>query len=147
MTPNCKTFFIGLQPNSGTKSHSNCGGDLFSFFSWFSIEFGRGKNPTQIREKTFFLVLNRTRGQNPTPIGVKTFFFRLQARFWVDRASFLLQNNILGVDERIDEKMAKGQYLNCRGDAGGRVPPLRFSVPPSRFSVPPSKYRRSPIEI
>ena len=29
------------------------------------------------------------------------------------------------------------QYLNCRGDAGGRVPPLRFSVPPSRFRRPP----------
>ena len=39
------------------------------------------------------------------------------------------------------------QYLNCRGNAGGRVPPSKVSVPPSRFSVPPSRFRRPPIEI
>ena len=39
------------------------------------------------------------------------------------------------------------QYLNCRGDAEGRVPLSRVSVPPSRFSVPPSRFRRPPIEI
>ena len=34
------------------------------------------------------------------------------------------------------------QYLNCRRDAEGRVPPLRVSVPPSRFSVPPLRFKR-----
>ena len=32
--------------------------------------------------------------------------------------------------------LASNQYLNCRGDAGGRVPPSRISVPPSRFRRP-----------
>ena len=34
------------------------------------------------------------------------------------------------------------QYLNCRGAAGRRLPPSRFSIPPSRFRCPPSRFER-----
>ena len=51
--------------------------------------------------------------------------------------------SIMRIDTR---KYACRQYLNCRGNAGGRVPLSRVSFPPSRFSVPPSRFRRPPIQ-
>ena len=82
-----RLFSFGLQSNLGTKPHPTWGEDLF----WSSIKFGN-KTPPKLGRKPFALVFNRIRGQNPLKLGRRLFCF--QVRFWVNRASFLLQNNM-----------------------------------------------------
>ena len=52
--------------------------------------------------------------------------------------SKFLSNLIIGQLSRwIMDVTQYTQYLNYRGEAGGRVPPSRVSVPPLRFRCPP----------
>ena len=44
-------------------------------------------------------------------------------------------------------KSLEWQYLNCRADGEGRVPPSRVSVPPSRLSVSQWKFRCPPLRF
>ena len=63
-----------------------------SFLS-FGLQSNLGIKPNPNWGEEVFFVFNRIWGQNPLKFGRRP-FFGFQARFWVDKASFLLQNNM-----------------------------------------------------
>ena len=57
-------------------------------------------------------------------------------------ASFFFCVLGLGLEPCVLDSTSVKQYLNCRGAAGRRLPPSKFSIPPSRFRCPPSRFER-----